>query len=1610
MKRFMYVLALVSLFLFPFNSRPVRAITPPEPLPNGYRDSRFPLDHFITDETPPMSTLIPFDLTQTTPRTAYQSLLTHLYAGERTHWAAAPFEAGVLGSFDPGTFILPAAELSGDYTYYHVTDRPVITRAYRLRPAAVAVMRSTVTIPMELDDGYVMAGWELAEIRQVLDGYLMGAVPYAVLTEAEIAAHLLDYDLLIIPAFRNESADAVLARLTDTGALEAIQAFVNAGGTLYAQGSGLEIAEQAGVLPMNTVALEQPLVVVGEEYANNQGVLEVLQPASPLAYSWLGESLYILNDPYLYPDETITVIANLTNVDTGEGIGTAPAIIHRPVGRGQVIGVVGHPTDARRRNELPIFMDALLTALAGRVDFYGDAIQTFNPDYPAHEFPAYEVVPVNAELHVENLWDKILYSTSVTETVSPGYVVLETSVTPTYTTLTTTVAGATIITWDLGDLAPRAQLNLSYQAETDPTTLAAGIGTFSRGELGYLDLPAEMETVFLPTHGTPIQVEHRPFVLTARMAANLWGDRGLEADRHYGIPARGVHLDITLPIENKEETLGRNVQVSDWVYLMVPFVDYENQHIILNANDGETIWMLNEPYLWNGAYPAPAPPPVQQTMQIGAPTYTLDDWQGARCIFTSTYGIHTDPPPLRASTTITDYGSFITIPAGYEDVITVTADNELLLPCLQLTWDLDDFPGYWYAEPAVRLGVHSRELFGREVRFHGTPRENTVVMPHAAGSVYVMAGSATVPFREHLDAATPYHAAAPTSSVLIWQDVWLRPHTTSLRAIFYDVWNWDSCATCNPAEQHAGVCVTYGLFADLDGDGVYSDPVTEIPTRLAETRLQMLLKTYSATSGDYDYVIPDGQNLIEFPIFNGLGIQVCPAAGTWEDSYRSLGPGYSELITVSEQAAHDYLYLQQTIPPGSAETVAISATIFTYDFNREGQFKIHNGARLIYRQMHAGPNSYEIYDSHPHVPEGWSSDGAITKHAGPTAISIYNDTLFFIYDIWDRYDARPYDRFYDPYIKSWGYEDLVWTTYVGGSEDKLLFHSTVGPAGRTRVRVSLDNNTGLTLTNIVIGFDLPTGITLTKLYTDPDTAPAPIWPELAFLNRTTVADARRGVWYFDLTVNEIANDLWGQVIEIPVNVSADNLPAGYAAPPIRLGLKRASDPQPEYFSAPAHSLVFTDIVPAGIEIQAIAWLTDTATRSAFVAAMDHDAGHPLVDTASEIFAALPVTFSFTQTTEGLLTIDLPATLQHLPSANDKLTLVGQVQLARAHHGPNVVNEGATMSYTDPVGLSWTEHSRSVTVEAHGAALWVNYYCDGGWGESEEPGTAGVMSYEGECIIPDYGASEIVIEGTVYNAGDAIAQDSVFSQTLPYGVIPVESEPMWDEMFTDASGTHIVWPLGDLAPGAWREIYIVLFVDPDMGEWEGEGRLTRSSQNRRLQGIDHSDGAFFDTYSQQNVSAQIGGALWLNTYNVSRLHQVYLPIVTRNFNPPVTIPAQVGLEIPVRDAAYPGEVFYTETIQLPANLRADGTYYLSSQPDTVAPIMVDDELALLVGDVEVFTYRFSADGNPPAPPVSATVAIPTAVMAQLAGQTVTIEYRDIYGSLIEATAIWWIWVP
>jgi hypothetical protein len=1210
----------------------------------------------------------------------------------------------------------------------------------------------------------------------------------------------------------------------------------------------------------------------------NRGVLDVLLPNSPLAHSWLTSSLYILSDPILYPSEETEVIATISNADTYD---PPPAIMRAGVEAGQVIVQVGHPTDKLRREQMPLFMNAVLLALGSKGELTGQAIQTFNADFASDVFPAYEAgIPVSATLTFANLWDTPLLDVVLTATVSNGFDVLSDSVSPAPAEILKVFEPTTqtLIVWELGNVE-HGEVRLSYVAETQEDVLAPGSVVFDHSQ-----------AVYQEPSGKTVSMGHSDR-LNSLMAARLVGDRDVEPDRAYHIPEGGVYLDVALALENKESTLGSNLLLSDVLYMLYPIVDLENQDQILATEDGETVWMRNEAFFWDDPrYPLP------QGVASADTVLTLDDWQGDWCVFTSTVPSGTLRLPV-------DLGDSVTIPITYSDYLSITAEGELLLPCLPLYWDLGDFPGYWYEEPAARYGVRSRELFSRSVTFSGDVISSSLVVSASGGSVYVTAGGYPVLYSEFLAEARPYAAQAPVQARLTWTDVWSRTGELPLRASFYDVFPLAACATCGPHfERHAAVNLTFGLLADLDGDGVPETPVRELPTRLAETDLNLMLKSYSLGPGTA--MIPADENIIDLPIFNGLGIKILPREDGWEDSWYS-PLGGSQLVSVTYTPGYDHLYFQQEIPDGVAEVVHISSTIQTYsDLNREGMFKLHDGARFHYRQIEAGPNRYETYDSHVHTVVGLSSDAQVSKDVGPRRVSIYGDTIYYLFSLDDPYDPRTFNE--DPYMQSWGYGDMVATTYVGGRQETELFHSILSVGDRTWLRVQIDNNHGEALTGVQVVPQAPPGISVTPLFTDPDTAPEPIWPELAFLNLEEIPDAWRGVYYFELQVDDYPGTAnLGGVWSIPIDFIADNPPAGFEIPPATIAIRDGGGAVPQHIYGPASNLALTDTLPSFSQLQRAVRL-DQAQVVELWDAID-------ADEAVSTFAAFDDEVFFDVSEAGIVNFNLP--VQTLPT-DAPLYIAASAAISAVNHGANTVNDGAVLGYDDVFGLRWVEQSYPETVEALGAAVQVDYFCDGGaegwYGE-------GVVSDGGgSCWVPPGQASQIVLWATAYNYGDDIAESVAVSLELPSDVIPIWADPPWQEW--DTENNRLTWSWGDLAPGSFQEMEIILQVEPD---YPIEDRRAASgcvgdicASEAPLVVVEESRGRFVDAFSERLIQGRLGSAF--NVWVQDELPTLYLPILLSNYAQPQ--PDLVPLDLSVT----PSEPIAGQAAEITLVLQNQGT--------------------------------------------------------------------------------------
>jgi hypothetical protein len=132
-----------------------------------------------------------------------------------------------------------------------------------------------------------------------------------------------------------------------------------------------------------------------------------------------------------------------------------------------------------------------------------------------------------------------------------------------------------------------------------------------------------------------------------------------------------------------------------------------------------------------------------------------------------------------------------------------------------------------------------------------------------------------------------------------------------------------------------------------------------------------------------------------------------------------------------------------------------------------------------------------------------------------------------------------------------------------------------------------------------------------------------------------------------------------------------------------------------------------------------------------------------------------------------------------------------------------------------------------------------------------------------------------------------------------------------------------------------------------------------------------------------------------------INRVYLPLVMKKV---LNFPIFIGSAIPVRPVNTLGETFYFRLVGIPQSLPVGGRFYLSSRPDKVAEIFVDDLLVMSrSGEEEIFSYQ-SVLGQ------SNIVQLTRPVLEQMAGQSILFEYRDKSGDIVRATDVWLIWVP
>lgn len=1354
---------------------------------------------------PAGASLIPLGTSQGHLRQAYQALFGAIYSGQPVAWTAdgSTYNSQV---YPRGTLV-GLNGLSGGFNSQITDGTYHVLRSNVLYPKRIAIFYSQVR-----DDANQVVTWEEATFETIFRVYLWGNYFKTVSEDDIISGALQNYDILILPSITIGYAEKVAERLGSQGQ-QAIADWVTGGGTLYAQGDSCYLAEASGLVPTGTVNLQDRVRDLPPY--DNMAQLQAYQPNNPLTFSWLSSETYILDDPVLSAPSDVSIVAIYSYYSEVTHPGT-PAILHGLRGTGQFILTNAHPSD--QQYTYPLVFDALLMGMTDRLGLTGHVKQEFNPAVADDIIPAYEAgIPVRVTTDLRNYWNTNLISTTLTETVKVGFQVAISDIVPAPNRLLTGDQGTQIV-WDLSNVIPGVS-SYSYIARTLTNTLASGQAVVSTAQASYFD----------PVSNSMRHVSRGALSLKAKMAVRLNGDRDIELDGLYPLPAEGAYFDIALTLENKEETDAHQVVITDVVALLSPLVDVDDQRLIptvltntqtMSASN-ETIWVSNEVFFYhNENYPLPQG--IADTSQV----INLGNWDG--------HTVYTFTNPLSCP---------VTIPPTYTNFISLTPQAGIRLPAVVLTFTLGDLQAYDYLDPAVRYGLFSRELFGRQVSFASDPlTDSGVVMQGSGGTVFTNLGGHPIPYHEYLSSGIIAIPVPSVTTTVSYQDIWQRPHQMDLRTVSYDI------VPFPPPEYHAVVNTTYDMKVDFDGDGKRDESVLEYPSRLP-ANLHWMIKSHS----NFDPAMPPlrkDETLISQGMFKGLGFSLNPLNGSWEDSWsfrdlQARGPNATVLTDVIDTPAYTFLYFQQELESQAYEVIDITGTLDASTYHREGVMKVNDGARFVYHQKAVGPSRYEVFDSHVQAVFGLRSDAQVSKRVAPVRIATYADSLYHFLRIQDPWEPRQFNE--DPFIQSYGFGDLAATTYVGGRHQRELLHSRLSPGESTQVRLEINNNSGKPLTGVNLTVQAPPGITARlRTYTE-TTQIEPLFFDFPFLNAQDIPDAWKGVYYFDVQTTNPFPGKTGQVYTLTFTLEAGNLPAEFRIPPAQIGIRNATG-QVETVYGPSTNLELSDRLPPWVSLRD-ARLANQAEVDELVEAINYDDAHPGSDTARTYFDTLRsgiVTSTITSTTGTQVTFQLPEQARTLPWQDNSqlastLYVIALSDLGVTWSGTALADYPPTITFIDSFNQPQSDAGNPEYVEAHGALLSLNYAIRQINGQPAEPGAT---------ILPGT-FTTLQVEGNLLNRGDDIAAHTVVTYALPISVTPVSAIPAW----TSVTSNTVTWYLGDLGPGVQRTLLLDLAVKPDL-----------SQMGAYLALVNSSDSGFLNIFAQRPVTAMLAGAFGIHIGN------------------------------------------------------------------------------------------------------------------------------------------------
>ena len=638
-----------------------------------------------------------------------------------------------------------------------------------------------------------------------------------------------------------------------------------------------------------------------------------------------------------------------------------------------------------------------------------------------------------------------------------------------------------------------------------------------------------------------------------------------------------------------------------------------------------------------------------------------------------------------------------------------------------------------------------------------------------------------------------------------------------------------------------------------------------------------MLKSHSNFADPLD--MAKDETLISQGMFKGLGFTLEPITGDWATSwsFRDLqgkGQDATVLTTTVDTPAYTYLYFQQALDHQAYEVIDINATLNSYGgTHKEGVLKINDGARFVYHQKALGPSRYEVFDSHVQAVFGISSDAEVSKQVAPVRVATYEDEVYHFIHIEDPHDPRTFGK--EPYLKSYGYGDIAVTTYVGGRHGRELVFPTVAPGESTQIRLEINNNTGITWTNVTITPNPPAGITVTQRTITETEAIEPLFFDFPFLNVTEIQDVWKGVYYFTATVGSGLGA--GQVYTVPFDLDFDQaasvLPAGFEVPPAMIGVDDGSGVK--YTLGRANDLTMSDLLPPQVTLLDARWGSAADAQMLEHAIITSTDPISIANAFGNLRTGIS-TSTVTSTAGTQVSFTLPEQAQQMPWFDDDGTEQGELYIiihsrtAFTDSGTNIVDYAPVITYTDHFDQILSHTGNDQAVEAHGAVLALEYNVLGITRASDNKTLNGL----------DIGQTNVLtLELRLTNIGDYIASDVAFSMTVSAGVTPTISLPDW----LSYDGTVLLWEMSrDLAPADCETFQLVIYVWPTV-VGSGVQALTPPAPGyTRL--FDGTTGSFVSEYPPDDPrvvsDVPLAGPLDIGAHHET--YSLFLPLIMQNY--------------------------------------------------------------------------------------------------------------------------------